>query len=126
VLRFQEIGVKSREISVRHDIECFIIAYVDAAEVAGEAKEPPLFQAGIDGMAKRLTGNAMTSKRICEMVKRRLKDAGLPLRPSPHSFRVTAITDQLTQRIPLEDVCSTWPGTGSRERRGFTTGGRRR
>ena len=38
------------------------------------------------------------------MVKRRLRDAGLPLRLSPHSFRVTAITDLLTQGIPLEDV----------------------
>jgi integrase len=42
----------------------------------------------------------LSSKRICELVKRRLKDAGLP---SPHSFRVTAITDLLTQ-VPLEDV----------------------
>ena len=46
----------------------------------------------------------MTSKRICELVKRRLKDAGLPSRLSPHSFRVTAITDLLTQGVPLEDV----------------------
>ena len=46
----------------------------------------------------------MTSKRICELVKRRLKDAGLPSRLSPHSFRVTAITDLLSQGIPLEDV----------------------
>jgi integrase/recombinase XerD len=46
----------------------------------------------------------MSSKRICELVKRRLKDAGLPERLSPHSFRVTAITDLLSQCIPLEDV----------------------
>jgi len=46
----------------------------------------------------------MSSKTICELVKRRLKDAGLPLRLSPHSFRVTAITDLLTQGVPLEDV----------------------
>src|SRR5208283_2307546 len=48
--------------------------------------------------------NAMTSKRICEPVKRRLKDAGLPSRLSPRFFRVTAITDLLTQGVPLEDV----------------------
>jgi integrase/recombinase XerD len=46
----------------------------------------------------------MTSKRICELVKRRLKDAGLPSRLSPHSFRVTGITDLLTQSILVEDV----------------------
>jgi integrase/recombinase XerD len=46
----------------------------------------------------------MTSKRICELFKRRLKDAGLPEHLSPHSFRVTAITDLLGQGIPREDV----------------------
>ena len=46
----------------------------------------------------------MTSKRICELVKRRLKDAGLPSRPSPHSFRVTAITSLLEQGVLMEDV----------------------
>jgi integrase/recombinase XerD len=104
VLRFQEKGGKSREIPVRHDLEGFILAYVDAAGIRGEGKDTPLFRAGINGTAGRLTGNAMTSKRICELVKRRLKDAGLPLRLSPHSFRVTAITDLLTQGVPLEDV----------------------
>jgi site-specific recombinase XerD len=39
-----------------------------------------------------------------EPVKRRLKDAGLPVRLSPHSFRVTGITDLLTQGVPLDDV----------------------
>jgi integrase/recombinase XerD len=41
---------------------------------------------------------------VCELVKRRPKDAGLPSRLSPHFFRVTAITDLLTQGVPLEDV----------------------
>jgi integrase/recombinase XerD len=30
--------------------------------------------------------------------------AVLPMRLSPHSFRVAAITDLLTQGVPLEDV----------------------
>jgi site-specific recombinase XerD len=103
VLRFQEKGGKSREIPVRHDLEGLILAYVEAADIASEPKDRPLFRAG-NGRTKRLTGNAMSSKVICELVKRRLKDAGLPLRLSPHSFRVTAITDLLTQGVPLEDV----------------------
>ncbi len=103
VLRFQEKGGKSREIPVRHDLEGFILAYVEAAGIGGDAKESPLFRMG-NGRTRKLSGTAMTSKRICELVKRRLKDAGLPSRLSPHSFRVTAITDLLTQGIPLEDV----------------------
>lgn len=103
VLRFQEKGGKSREIPVRHDLEGYIRAYLDAADIGGEAKETSLFRAS-NGRTKRLTGNALTSKRVCELVKRRLKDAGLPSRLSPHSFRVAAITDLLTQGVPLEDV----------------------
>src|ERR1043166_1410143 len=51
-----------------------------------------------------LAANAMTGVDICELVKRRLKDAGLPSRLSPHSFRVTAITSLLEQGGPMEDV----------------------
>jgi site-specific recombinase XerD len=104
VLRFQEKGGKSREIPVRHDLEGMILAYIEAAGIGDQAKDSPLFRAGTNGTAKTLTDNPLTSKRICELVKRRLKDAGLPERLSPHSFRVAAITDLLTQGVPLEDV----------------------
>ncbi len=103
VLRFQEKGGKSREIPVRHDLQGFILAYVDAAGIAADAKDRPLFRAS-NGKTKLLGGGPMSSKTICELLKRRLKDAGLPQRLSPHSFRVTAITDLLTQGVPLEGV----------------------
>jgi site-specific recombinase XerD len=51
-----------------------------------------------------LTAKAIHADDICRMMKRRLKDAGLPSRLSPHSFRVTTITDLLEQGVPLEDV----------------------
>jgi integrase/recombinase XerD len=38
------------------------------------------------------------------MMKRRLKDFAMPLLYSPHSFRVTTITDLLEQNVPREDV----------------------
>jgi site-specific recombinase XerD len=106
VLRFQEKGDKSREIPVRHDLECYkgyIRAYLDAAGIAGEAEDRPLFRSVLR-RTKQVTGNAMTSKAICELVKRRLKDAGLPERLSPHSFRATTAADLLSQGVPLEDV----------------------
>jgi integrase/recombinase XerD len=103
VLRFQEKGGKSREIPVRHDLEAYIRAYLDVAGIAAEVKDRPLFRSTLRRTGK-LTGNPMTSKSICELVKRRLKDAGLPLRLSPHSFRVSAVTDLLSQGVPLEDV----------------------
>jgi integrase/recombinase XerD len=45
-----------------------------------------------------------TAGDLGRMVKRRMKDAGLPERLSPHSFRATTITDLLNQGVPLEDV----------------------
>ena len=44
----------------------------------------------------------MTGIDICRMMKRRLKAAGLPSRFSPHSFRVAAVTDLLSQDVPLD------------------------
>ena len=103
VLRFAEKGGKSREIPVRHDLEGFILAYVEAAGIAGHAKDSPLFRAGT-GRSRKLSDKTLGTERICELVKRRLKDAGLPSRLSPHSFRVTAITSLLEQGVPMEDV----------------------
>jgi integrase/recombinase XerD len=103
VLRFQEKGGKSREIPVRLELQREILAYLAAASIGADAKDRPLFRSTVR-KTKQLTGNALTSKSICELVKRRLKAAGLPKRLSPHSFRVTAITDLLTQGVPLEDV----------------------
>jgi site-specific recombinase XerD len=39
-----------------------------------------------------------------QMLKRRLVDSGLSHLFSPHSFRVTVVTDLLKQNVPLEDV----------------------
>ena len=102
-LRFDEKGGKSREIPVRHDLETFILEYRNAAAAAGEPKDSPFFRSAV-GRTKTLSKNRMTAIDMCRMMKRRLKGSGLPLRLSPHSFRVTTITDLLEQNVPLEDV----------------------
>jgi integrase/recombinase XerD len=79
VLPFPDKGGKSWEIPVRHGLEGFIMAFVDEAGIAGEARESRLFRAS-HGWTRKLWGKAMPSKLICELVKRRLKDAGLPSR----------------------------------------------
>lgn len=103
VLRFREKGGKSREIPVRHDLEGFIRAYLEAAGLAGGPKDSPLYRAG-NGRGGVLSERELDSRVVCDLVKRRLRNAGLPTRLSPHSFRVAAITDLLTQGVPLEDV----------------------
>ena len=102
-LRFEEKGGKSREIPARHDLQGFLLEYIDAAGLKDAPGDIPLFHSAYR-KSGRLTANAMTGVDLCRMVKRRLKDAGLPQRLSPHSFRVFTITDLLTQGVPLEDV----------------------
>jgi integrase/recombinase XerD len=102
-LRFDEKGGKSREIPARHDLERFILDYLDAAGVRDEPKDSPLFRTAVR-RTRQLTRNAMTAVDACRMVKRRLKTAGLPGRLSPHSFRVTTITDLLEQGVPIDQV----------------------
>lgn len=103
VFRLREKGGKAREIPVRHDLEGYILAYIESARIAGEGKESPLFRSAVRRTGQ-LTGLPLTTKSIGELVKRRLNDAGLPSHLSPHSFRVTTLTDLLKQGVPLEEV----------------------
>ena len=98
-LRFSEKGGKSREIPLRHDLEQLLLAYIRAAGIT----DGPLFRTA-NRKTGTLTGNAMTGIDSCRMMKWRLKAAGLPGHFSPHSFRVTTVTDLLEQNVPLEDV----------------------
>jgi integrase/recombinase XerD len=61
---------------VRHDLEGFILAYVNAAGIAGEVRNSPLFRAS-NGRSRKLAAKPLGTGRICELVKRLLKDAGL-------------------------------------------------
>jgi len=102
-LRFTEKGGKSREIPVRHDLQQFINEYLTAGGLEYSEKSTPLFRTTVR-RTKTLTPNGMTAGDIARMMKRRLRKAGLPSLLSPHSFRVTTITDLLSQGVPLEDV----------------------
>jgi integrase/recombinase XerD len=69
----------------------------------GSGVRLPLFRTAIR-RTKRLSERPMTAGDMGRMVKRRMRDAGLPARLSPHSVRVGTITDLLSQGVPLEDV----------------------
>jgi integrase/recombinase XerD len=103
MLHFEEKGGKSREIPVRHDLEQMIDEYIEAARCRDAGKDTPLFRTAFRKTGQ-LTQNGMNVVDICRLMKRRLKDASLPAHLSPHSFRVTTITDLLEQGVPLEDV----------------------
>jgi integrase/recombinase XerD len=103
-LRFKEKGGKDREIPVRHDLAGWLNQYIEAAGLPEDSnRKTPLFHAA-DGKRKVLTSSPYRPHSMRQMMKRRLEDAGLPDLFSPHSFRVTVVTDLLNQNVPLEDV----------------------
>ena len=101
-LRFREKGGKDREIPVRHDLEGWINEYIAAAGIAEDPRAAPLFRAA--DKTKRFIKDDYGAHSIRQMMKRRLSNADLPDLFSPHSFRVTVVTDLLNQNVPLEDV----------------------
>ena len=72
-------------------------------EKGGKQREIPLFHSAL-GKQKQLSARPLSANSMGLMLKRRLKDAGLPPIFSPHSFRVLVVTDLLSQDVPLEDV----------------------
>jgi integrase/recombinase XerD len=104
-LRFHEKGGKVREIPVRHDLQRWIQEYLKASAQQANNAQPlaPIFCTTVR-RTKRLTARSMTADDMGRMLKRRLRDAGLSLRLSPHSLRVATLTDLLSQGLSLDDV----------------------
>jgi integrase/recombinase XerD len=103
-LHFLDKGGKSREIPVRHDLQILLRSYLQAiGHNLGDATDHPLFRTSIR-KTKTLSNRPMSEGDIGRMTKRRMKACGLPLRLSPHSFRVAVITNLLNQGVPLEEV----------------------
>ncbi len=102
-LRFLEKGGKVREIPARSDLAAYLTAYLDAAGLRAAPADSPLFRR-LKRRSKALTDHAMTADGMGRMLKHRMAGIGLPGELCPHSFRVGAITDLLSQGVPLEDV----------------------
>jgi site-specific recombinase XerD len=75
VLRLAEKGGQQREVPVHHKLEEYLDAYVEAAAI-GNAKDTPLFRAAA-GKTGLLTERPLDRRNAYEMIKRRLKDAGI-------------------------------------------------
>src|SRR5262249_38968204 len=84
-------------------LELYIAEYVFAAGIEDEPGDSPLFRT-CGGRQPRLTNRPMSNVDICRMVKRRLREAGLPQVISPNSFRSCAATVLLLHGAAREDV----------------------
>jgi site-specific recombinase XerD len=100
LIRFKEKGGKQKEIPVDHKLEEILDEYLDVSGLKNQV-EAPLFPIAL-GKTRELGTRATTRIDAARMLKRRLKEAGLPDAFSPHPFRATAITNYLENRGTLE------------------------
>ena len=103
-LRFTEKRGKEREIPLRLDLNQWLQAYLLVVDATGEGRDAPLFRPLSAASRNRFSSRPIGPWTIRSMLKRRLRDAGLPLIITPHSFRVLVVTDLLEQGVPIEDV----------------------
>ena len=103
-LSFREKRGKTREIPLRITLDQWIGEYLDVARIRDDAKELPLFRSVDYHSSTTLGRRGVGPWTIRNLLKRRLKDAGLPHFITPHSFRVMVVTDLLGQGVPIEDV----------------------
>jgi len=103
VLRFREKDGKQREIPVRHDLDRWLGEYLEAAGISEAPRETPLFRSAL-GKRRALSARPLSANSMGLMLKRSLRNAGLPPIFSPHSCRVLVVTDLLSQDVPLAGV----------------------
>jgi site-specific recombinase XerC len=105
--RFKEKGGKEKELPVHHKLEELLDEYLKAS---GLCEEPGslLFPAAL-GKTGKLSRRPLVRTDAADMLKRRLKQAGLPAHYSPHSFRATGITNFLENDGTLEAPAYRWP-----------------
>ena len=100
LLCFKEKNGKEKELPVHHKLEELLDEYLKLTGLGSEPRAP-LFPTAL-GKTGKLSRRALVRTDAADMLKRRLKQAGLPAHYSPHSFRTTGITNFLENDGTLE------------------------
>lgn len=99
-VRLQEKGGKLHEMPTHHNLDKYLEAYIAAAAIGDERKEP-LFRT-TRARTGELTERAMLQSDVWRMIRRRAADAGIKTEIGCHSFRATGITAYLKNGGKLE------------------------
>ena len=95
LFRLHEKGGKYLVLPAHHVGQAYMDEYVEAADIEQD-KQGPLFRSSGQGRRQNiLLRNAMTRQTALKMIKRRVRNAGLPHEINSHSFRGTGITEYL-------------------------------
>ncbi|HRJ33881.1 MAG TPA: tyrosine-type recombinase/integrase [Fimbriimonadaceae bacterium] len=99
LLRFREKGGKEKELPCHHLLELYLDEYIEKAGIT--EKEAVLFPAA-KGKTGILGATPLARTDAWAMVRRRLRDAGIPGDFSNHTFRATGITTFLENGGTIE------------------------
>jgi len=99
-VRLREKGGKHHELPAHHNLETWLLDYVDAAGLAGEPRSP-LFRSAL-GRTGRLSDRPLLARNALDLVRRRARDAGIRGAICNHSLRATGITAYLANGGTLE------------------------
>jgi site-specific recombinase XerD len=100
LIRFKEKGGKEKEIPVHRKLEEILDEYLKVSKLRERPNEP-LFPTTL-GKSRELGFRPMTRFDGANLLKRRLRHAGIVGDYSPHSFRATGITNYLENGGTLE------------------------
>ena len=103
-VRLHEKGGKRHEMPCHHNLEEYLLAYIDGCDLR-EDRKGPLFRT-IGRKTKRLTATPLPQANAFAMVRRRAAAAGIETAIGNHSFRATGITTYLKNGGTLETAAT--------------------
>jgi site-specific recombinase XerD len=103
-VRLREKGGKCHEMPCHHNLETYIMAYIEGAGLADDPKGP-LFRTIGRGTGK-LTRTPLPQANAYMMIGRRAAAAGIETKVGNHSFRATGITAYLKNGGTLENAAA--------------------
>ena len=99
-IRLHEKGGKRHEMPCHHNLDTYLHAYIEGAQLAGDDKGL-LFRTAL-GRTGQLSDRPMTQSDAYRMIRRRAVQAGIFTKIGNHSFRATGITEYLKNGGKLE------------------------
>jgi site-specific recombinase XerC len=103
-VRLREKGGKRHEMPCHHNLEDYLVAYLDGAGLKDDPKGP-LFRT-IGRGTGQLTTTPLAQANAHAMIRRRIAAAGIATQAGNHSFRATGITAYLKNGGTLEKAAA--------------------